>query len=228
MDRADRVVAGLARPEPTPCRRRGARYGRDRLLLRRGRRRVERLRRAVDNPTPTIVMLAALLALVVFALSRATWRPSTPFRLARRRAGVRSLPRLRMYGPATPPVRRHRDPGPADLGGHDPAPGGVPPRLEPPRDRDRGREPRAPRARGGRDRHRADAPRPRPRDGGDGAGARELDAGRTIGPLHAYRMAIDSDPPAAGSARDRRGRDLAAPERSSSCRSRSGWRSAGR
>jgi len=41
---------------------------------------------AVDNPFPTIAGLLAALALVVFGLSRATWRPTAPLRLARRRA----------------------------------------------------------------------------------------------------------------------------------------------
>jgi hypothetical protein len=41
---------------------------------------------AVDNPFPTIAVLLAALALVVFGLSRATWRPTAPLRLARRRA----------------------------------------------------------------------------------------------------------------------------------------------
>jgi hypothetical protein len=41
---------------------------------------------AVDNPLPTIGGLFAALALVIFGLSRATWRPTAPLRLARRRA----------------------------------------------------------------------------------------------------------------------------------------------
>ncbi len=44
------------------------------------------LRRAADDPAPTVAVLLGLLALVAFALSRATWRPTAPFRLARRRA----------------------------------------------------------------------------------------------------------------------------------------------
>jgi hypothetical protein len=44
------------------------------------------LRRLVDDPLPILLVLGALLALVVFGLSRATWRPSAPLRLARRRA----------------------------------------------------------------------------------------------------------------------------------------------
>ncbi len=39
----------------------------------------------IRNPGPTLLVLAALLALGLFALTRTTWRPSTPLRLARRR-----------------------------------------------------------------------------------------------------------------------------------------------
>ena len=39
----------------------------------------------VDNPFPTIVGFLAALAVVVVLLSRATWRPAAPLRLARRR-----------------------------------------------------------------------------------------------------------------------------------------------
>ncbi len=44
------------------------------------------LRRALDNPFPFVVALAVLAALLVFGFTRATWRPSAPLRLARRRA----------------------------------------------------------------------------------------------------------------------------------------------
>jgi hypothetical protein len=44
------------------------------------------LRRAAENPGPVIGVLLALLAIVVFLLSRATWRPTAPLRLAHRRA----------------------------------------------------------------------------------------------------------------------------------------------
>ena len=43
------------------------------------------LRRAVDHPLPSLVALGALIVLIVFLLTRTTWRPTTPFRLARRR-----------------------------------------------------------------------------------------------------------------------------------------------
>ena len=48
------------------------------------------LRRFVDDPLPVVLALGALLALVLFGLSRATWRPTAPLGLARRRAGARS------------------------------------------------------------------------------------------------------------------------------------------
>jgi len=44
------------------------------------------LRRLIDNPLPVVLALGALVALVVYGLSRATWRPAAPFRVARRRA----------------------------------------------------------------------------------------------------------------------------------------------
>ena len=44
------------------------------------------LRRLVDEPLPVLLALGALVVLVAFGLSRATWRPTAPFRLARRRA----------------------------------------------------------------------------------------------------------------------------------------------
>ncbi len=44
------------------------------------------LRRLVDDPLPVLLVLGALLVLVLVGLSRATWRPTAPLRLARRRA----------------------------------------------------------------------------------------------------------------------------------------------
>jgi len=44
------------------------------------------IRRMAENPLPIVIALLVLLALVVFGLSRATWSPATPLRLARRRA----------------------------------------------------------------------------------------------------------------------------------------------
>jgi hypothetical protein len=44
------------------------------------------IRRMAENPIPIVVTVLVLLALVVFALTRATWHPSTPLRLDRRRA----------------------------------------------------------------------------------------------------------------------------------------------
>jgi len=44
------------------------------------------LRKLVDEPLPVLLVLAALLALVAFGLSRATWRPAAPLHVVRRRA----------------------------------------------------------------------------------------------------------------------------------------------
>ncbi len=44
------------------------------------------LRRLVDEPLPVLLALGALVVLVILGLSRATWRPTAPLRLARRRA----------------------------------------------------------------------------------------------------------------------------------------------
>ncbi|MGH3075358.1 MAG: Vps62-related protein, partial [Gaiellales bacterium] len=41
---------------------------------------------AVGDPLPTIVGLLAVAALLIYALKRATWRPTAPLRVARRRA----------------------------------------------------------------------------------------------------------------------------------------------
>jgi hypothetical protein len=43
------------------------------------------LRRAVNEPLPTLLALVGLAALVLYGISRATWHPTAPFRLARRR-----------------------------------------------------------------------------------------------------------------------------------------------
>ena len=56
------------------------------------------LQRALDNPPVVLGVLAVLLLLVVLLVSRATWTPSTPLRLARRRAWGQILATsLRMY-----------------------------------------------------------------------------------------------------------------------------------
>jgi hypothetical protein len=44
------------------------------------------LRRSIDEPLLGLALLAAVIVLVGFALSRTTWTPATPLRLARRRA----------------------------------------------------------------------------------------------------------------------------------------------
>ena len=56
------------------------------------------LRRSVDNPLPAFVFFVVLAALIVFTLTRTSWRPIAPLRLARRRAwGQIFTASLRMY-----------------------------------------------------------------------------------------------------------------------------------
>jgi hypothetical protein len=56
------------------------------------------LQRALDNPPLVLGILAVLIALVVLFLSRATWTPAAPLRLARRRAWGQILnSSFRMY-----------------------------------------------------------------------------------------------------------------------------------
>jgi hypothetical protein len=46
----------------------------------------EALRRFLDEPLPVIAVLAVVLVLLLYGISRATWRPAAPLRVARRRA----------------------------------------------------------------------------------------------------------------------------------------------
>ena len=56
------------------------------------------LRRLTDNPAPVLVGLAILVALVLYLIARATWRPTAPLRLARGRTGGQTLAAAgRMY-----------------------------------------------------------------------------------------------------------------------------------
>jgi hypothetical protein len=56
------------------------------------------LRRALDEPWAVLVLLVVLIGLVVIAAARATWRPVAPLRLARRRASGQILAATtRMY-----------------------------------------------------------------------------------------------------------------------------------
>jgi hypothetical protein len=56
------------------------------------------LQQALDNPSVVLGVLAVLVILIVLLVSRATWTPSAPLRLARRRAwGQILLTSLRMY-----------------------------------------------------------------------------------------------------------------------------------
>jgi hypothetical protein len=57
------------------------------------------LRRSVEHPLPALLLLAVLLALLAYGVSRTTWRPAAPLRLARRRAWGQVLAAsARMYG----------------------------------------------------------------------------------------------------------------------------------
>jgi hypothetical protein len=56
------------------------------------------LRHAADNPLPVLTFLALILALVLWAIARATWHPTAPLRVARRRTGGQTLAAAgRMY-----------------------------------------------------------------------------------------------------------------------------------
>jgi hypothetical protein len=46
----------------------------------------ELLRRFLNEPLPVLLVLAALLALALYGITRATWRPTAPLRVARRRS----------------------------------------------------------------------------------------------------------------------------------------------
>jgi hypothetical protein len=46
----------------------------------------ELLRKLLDDPLPLFLVLGALLALALYGISRATWRPTAPLRVARRRS----------------------------------------------------------------------------------------------------------------------------------------------
>ena len=77
--------------------------GDDRFLLQRDRWRLDRSATAGRRPLPVLLALGALLALVAFGLSRATWRPTAPLRLARRRAWGQVLTAAaRMYARRLP------------------------------------------------------------------------------------------------------------------------------
>ncbi len=63
----------------------------------------EALRRLIDDPLPTVLVLSALLAILIFGLSRATWRPGAPLHVGRRRAWGQILAAAaRMYRRRTP------------------------------------------------------------------------------------------------------------------------------
>ena len=67
--------------------------------------------RLVHHPVEFTLVLAGLVLLALFLLSRTTWRPAAPLRLAHRRAWGQILAAsARMYAAAIRPLRRHRRP----------------------------------------------------------------------------------------------------------------------
>jgi hypothetical protein len=61
------------------------------------------LRRTIDDPAPRLFVLGALLALALFVLTRTAWRPSAPLRVTRRRAWGQTLAAAaRMYATRWP------------------------------------------------------------------------------------------------------------------------------
>jgi hypothetical protein len=61
------------------------------------------LRRTIDDPAPRLLVLGVLLALAVFALTRTDWRPTAPLRVAHRRAWGQTLAAAaRMYAARWP------------------------------------------------------------------------------------------------------------------------------
>ena len=149
------------------------------------------------SPALTLLVLAAFLGLIVFAVVKATWRPAAPLRIARRRSwGQIIATSARMYVlPLAALPRNRRAPDP-DHDRDDARPvAHVPPRR-PARRRDR--------PGGGHVRHS----RPRDRNAltllglglvqaATACALVEIDEGRPIGPVQAYRIALRQDPTAA-------------------------------
>ena len=49
------------------------------------------LRRAADNPLPVVLVLLLVVVLIMWAIAHATWHPTAPLRVARRRSGGQTL-----------------------------------------------------------------------------------------------------------------------------------------
>ena len=104
--------------------------------------------------------------------------------------------RLRAHvRPTAAALRRHGCPAGADLAARDGPPGARPPRDQHPGRSDRWREQRAPRSLRPRDRYSPDAARPRSHPGRVRRALVEIDKGRPIGVLGAYRLAFDAVAP---------------------------------
>ena len=123
----------------------------------------------VDDPFPTVAAFLAALAIAAILLSRATWRPVAPLRLARRRTWGQVITSARpdVHEPLAA-VPRHRCAVPADLPAHHRSPGGRPRRVEHRRHRGRGPGRGGVRAGHGRDRYRPHRARDHAGAGGDG------------------------------------------------------------
>ena len=86
VDAPDRLVARLARPELRRARRAAFSGRGDGSLLRRASKRARGVSRFCSGTRrATLLVLAAILGLIVFAVVRATWHPIAPLRIARRR-----------------------------------------------------------------------------------------------------------------------------------------------
>ena len=73
----------------------------------------------VNRPLEFLLALTALALLLIYALSRTSWRPAAPLRIARRRAWGQTLAAtLRMYMREPAVVHRDRDPLHPDLAAH--------------------------------------------------------------------------------------------------------------
>ena len=146
MDRADPLVARTGATAASRCPA-AARSARARPTSSAARSAAAPSARAelVDHPLAVASACSPCSSLlIVFLLSRTTWRPSAPLRLARRRAWGQILVGRAACTPSGSWLfvgigRRARP----DLARRDAAPGARPPRVELPRDRDRGREQRA-------------------------------------------------------------------------------------
>ena len=92
------MVGRLARPQLFGAYGQRVRYRGDGLLLSRDRERVVGPCPLVSRPAQFILVVGVLLLLLIYVLSRTSWRPTAPLRLAHRRAWGQTLASAaRMY-----------------------------------------------------------------------------------------------------------------------------------